>query len=207
VLGLALVTQFRTYHVVARAGLSPADQAIVINNLVDANAALRREIAELEQKLDALAEPDSATGLTTMEKELTQLKIATGDASVSGPGVEILVTAYIRPEELGDLLNELRNAGAEAAAVNGRRLGTRAVFTFGPSGYLVSGRELTAPFRFTAIGAPTTLETALLRKGGVVSLLRTYYPNQTIDVMRRERIELPGDDGLSNTFAVSRTAP
>src|SRR5437764_3913649 len=97
-LGLALVTQFRTYHVVAKAGLSPADQAVVINNLVDSNGALRREITELDGKLDALKQPDSAAGVAAMEKELTQLKIATGAAPVTGPGVEVFVSAYVRAE-------------------------------------------------------------------------------------------------------------
>src|SRR3954464_6052370 len=83
VLGIALVTQFRTYHVVVKAGLSPADQAVVINNLVDSNAALRREVGELDLKLDALTEPDSASGLTAMEKELVQLRVATGAVPVS----------------------------------------------------------------------------------------------------------------------------
>src|SRR5262249_35160359 len=152
---------------VVKAGLSPADQAVVINNLVDSNAALRREVGELDQKLDALTEPDSASGLAEMEKELGQLRVATGAVPVSGPGVEILVSGFVRAEELGDLLNELRNAGAEAAAVNGRRLGARSVFVSGPSGYQVDGQDIVPPFRFSAIAVPSTLETALSRKGGV----------------------------------------
>ena len=206
-LGLALVTQFRTYHVVAKAGLSPADQAVVINGLVDSNAALRREIGELEGKLEALTQPDSAPGVGAMEKELAQLKIATGAAPVSGPGVEVFVGAYVRSDELGDLVNELRNAGAEAVAVNGWRLGARSVFTLGPSGYQVDGHEITAPFRFSAIGVPAILETALSRKGGLVSLMRNDYPNQTIETARRERLALPANQDWSVGYQVARPEP
>jgi uncharacterized protein YlxW (UPF0749 family) len=190
-LGLALVTQLRTYHVVVKAGLSPADQAVVINSLVDGNAAIRREIEEIEQKLDALQQPESASGLAAMERELAQLRIVTGAAPVTGPGVEVYVGGYVKPEDLGDLLNELRNAGAEVTAVNGVRLGTRSVFTFGSAGYQVEGQEIAAPMRFVAIGTPSTLETALNRKGGVVSLLRNYYPHLTFEVGSRERITVP----------------
>ena len=190
-LGLALVTQFRTYHVVVKAGLSPADQAVVINSLVDGNAALRREIDELEQKLDALQQPDSASGLAAMERELTQLRIVTGAAPVSGPGVEVFVGGYVKPEDLGDLLNELRNAGAEVTSVNGTRLGTRSVFTHGNAGYQVEGHEIAAPMRFVAIGSPSTLETALNRKGGVIALLRNYYPHLTFEVGPRDRLTVP----------------
>ena len=52
-LGLALVTQFRTYHVVVKAGLSPADQAAFnvdmeewLSTLDDKQREVARELAE-----------------------------------------------------------------------------------------------------------------------------------------------------------------
>jgi uncharacterized protein YlxW (UPF0749 family) len=205
-LGLGIVMQLRTYHTVAKAGLAPADQALVIGSLVDNNAALRREVADLETKLDAYNQPGTASSLDAMMKDLDELRIATGSSTVTGPGVEILVNGGIRPEEAGDLLNELRNAGAEAVAVNGQRLGARSVFQVNGNGYRVGASEISVPLRFTAIGSPTTMETALLRKGGVVSLLRSYYTSMTIDVTRKDTLTLPPMDPAGGGYVLARAA-
>jgi uncharacterized protein YlxW (UPF0749 family) len=139
-----------------------------------------------------------------MLRDLAQLKLATGTSRTSGPGVEVTVGSNIRPEELGDLLNELRNAGAEAIAVNDVRLGSRSVFQQSPNGYRINGVEVAAPLRFSAVGMPATLETALIRKGGVVSLLRSYYTTTEIGVTRRDLVILPAGDPSIATYSLAR---
>ncbi|MEA2640060.1 MAG: hypothetical protein QOF51_1454 [Chloroflexota bacterium] len=205
-LGLGLVTQFRTYHTVAKSELSPADEALVIGDLVDGNGSLRREVGELQDKLAQYGQPGSAASVGAMRTERDQLQIAVGATSVQGPGVEMAVSGYVRTDELVDLINELRNAGAEAVGVNGRRLTARSVFISGPGGYSLDGVQVTPPFRFSAIGLPATLETALLRKGGVVALLRAYYPSLTIDVVRRDLVQLPAADPVASAYALARAA-
>ena len=203
-LGVGLVTQLRTYHLVAKAGLAPADQALVIGNLVESNTELRREVSDLEHRLDLYSQSESGPNVDAMLRDLAQLRLATGTTRASGSGVEVTVGANIRPEELGDLLNELRNAGAEAIAVNDVRLGTRSVFQQSPNGYRVNGAEIAAPLRFTAVGMPATLETALSRKGGVVSLLRSYYTTAEIEVTRREMLALPAGDPSFVAYSLAR---
>jgi uncharacterized protein YlxW (UPF0749 family) len=205
-LGLGLVTQLRTYHTAAKAALAPAEQALVIGNLVESNAELRREVADLEHRLELYSQPEGGANVDAMLRDLAQLRLATVISRTSGPGIEVTVGSNIRPEELGDLLNELRNAGAEAIAVNDVRLGTRSVFQQSPNGYRVNGVDVAAPLRFTAIGMPATLETAMLRKGGVVSLLRSYYTGTEIDVTRRELIMLPAGDPAIATYSLARPA-
>jgi uncharacterized protein YlxW (UPF0749 family) len=205
-LGLGLVTQLRTYHTAAKAGLAPADQAVVIGNLVESNLELRREVSDLEHRLDLYSQTEGAASVDAMLRDLAQLRLATGTTRTSGPGVEVTVGGNIRAEELGDLLNELRNAGAEAVAVNDVRLGTRSIFQQSPNGYRVNGVDVSAPLRFTAVGMPATLETALLRKGGVVSLLRSYYTSTEIEVTRRELIILPAVEQSMATYSLARPA-
>src|SRR5690242_6303557 len=107
--GLGLVTQFRTYHNVTKAELSPAEQAAVIGDLVDGNATLRREVSDLQDQLDQYSQPGSVASVDAMRKERDQLQVALGATPVRGPGVEVAVSGYIRTDELGDLVNELRN--------------------------------------------------------------------------------------------------
>ena len=170
--------------------MSPADEAVEIGSLVDTNAELRREVAELQDQLSQYAQPGSGAEVAAMQKDRDQLRMATGAVAVQGPGVEVSVSGYIRPEELGDLVNELRNAGAEVIEVNNHRLGARSIFQATRAGYSVDGTILSPPFLFQAIGASSTLDTALRRQGGVVALLRAYYPSLTFDVTQRGLIEI-----------------
>jgi len=195
-LGLGLVSQFRTYHTVAKSELSPADEALVIGDLVDGNAALRREVSQLQSQLDQYGQPDSAAGVDAMRADLDQLRLATGVVPVRGPGVDVEVDGYVRTEELGDLVNELRNAGAEAIAVNGKRLSARSVFVSAPEEYQLDGEPISPPFRFSAIGLPSTLQTALLRKGGAVALLQAYHPSLPISVTQDMMILMPVTDSV-----------
>jgi len=114
-----------------------------------------------------------------------------GLVELTGPGVEVIVSAPPSVEEMHDLINELRNAGAEAIALNGQRIVTHSVLLPVEEGFLLEGELLTPPYRFVAIGHSETLERALERKGGVIALLRTYRPDLTVLVQRHERVLVP----------------
>ena len=113
-LGLALVVQFRTQETVQKSTLAPADQAQVVTNLVESNATLRREIAQLESQIASYYEDNGGGSLEAMVQELNRVKMLNGLVELNGPGVEVIVSAPPSVEEMHDLINELRNAGAEA---------------------------------------------------------------------------------------------
>jgi len=90
--------------------------------------------------------------------------------------------------ELQDLVNELRDATAEAVAVNGMRVVARsAIVEREEDGrILVDGQPLNRPYRLQAIGDPDTLAPALERKGGLIALLEARDPPLQVRVYRHD---------------------
>lgn len=133
----------------------------------------------------------SQSDLDTMANELNQLRIIAGNSDVTGPGVQLSISAPLKAEDVMDLVNELRNAGAEAIAVNGQRVVVRSSFTNAQEGVVMNGVEIKSPYVFSAIGNSQTLQTALERIGGLLSIVETNYPSAIITLQKRDKIELP----------------
>jgi uncharacterized protein YlxW (UPF0749 family) len=191
VLGVAIVAQFRArgrLHIVAA---SQEDQALLLSELVDANRSLRAEIESLQSQLAIYEGTSRGTGLQELVAELNRVKVLNGLVEVSGPGVELLVDGPLNTLDLQDLVNELRNAGAEAISLNDHRLVVQSVWGTESSGQImVDGYPISRPYRLLAIGDPDTLETALLRPGGLVGLFRRAYPNLSVTSTKNSRIVL-----------------
>jgi uncharacterized protein YlxW (UPF0749 family) len=89
------------------------------------------------------------------------------------------------------LLNELRNAGAEALAVGPVRL-VPGVVVSGPAGSLmVAGSQLADSIEILAIGQPETLGGSLTRAGGPIAQLAARQPEVVVTVSVAERLDLP----------------
>lgn len=193
VLGLLLVIQYRSQQAARTRleGMSSADQATIISNLVAANAQLREEIASLEAQMHSL----TASGRTPLEElvnELNRMKIINGLVEVSGPGVEVRIDGDIAALDLQDLINELRNAGAEAMAINEQRIVVSSVVASdGQGGLIVNGALIEQPFTLQAIGDSKTMQTALLRAGGLIAVFEHSYAGLTITVQQRSKLVLP----------------
>jgi uncharacterized protein YlxW (UPF0749 family) len=206
-LGLLLVTQFYTQGKLASASQtqSTADQAMIISGLVEGNAGLRKEVAALESESANYDLTSGEANLENMVSELNKLRILNGLAEVAGPGVEIKISGGVTALDLQDLMNEVRNAGAEALAMNGYRLVARSVVVGANGSIVVDENRLSPPYRLQAIGDPQALERALIRKGGLVALLEFAYPDATITVARQDRMVLPLYQGKYE-FRYARTA-
>lgn len=206
-LGLLLVTQFYTQRKLASVAQtqSTADQAMIISGLVEGNAALRKEMTALESEAANYDLTSGEANLENMVSELNKLRILNGLVEVAGPGVEIKISGSVTALDLQDLMNEVRNAGAEALALNGYRLVARSVVV-GTSGSIrVDENRLSPPYRLQAIGDPQALERALIRKGGLVALLEFAYPDAAITVVRQDRMVFALYQGKYE-FRYARTA-
>jgi uncharacterized protein YlxW (UPF0749 family) len=190
VLGLLIVLQLRSTSRAATLLGRTSDQSLVLATLVDANAGLRNEIAELEAQLALLNQANREQSDAALIAELNRLFVVSGTNAASGPGVRINVSGQINPLDMQDLINELRNAGAEAMDLNGRRLVARSVVARDGNDLVLDDVRLTAPYLLQAIGNSDTLEKALLRHGGLVSLLEYAYPGLTITVSKADGLTL-----------------
>jgi uncharacterized protein YlxW (UPF0749 family) len=110
---------------------------------------------------------------------------------VTGGGVRITVSGTIDGDGVMELINELRNAGAEAIAVDGVRIVAGSVVAGPSDGLSVEDHPLGAPFVVEAIGGSETLSGSLLRAGGIVALLSATYPEAKLTVTPVERLALP----------------
>ncbi|MBN1661746.1 MAG: DUF881 domain-containing protein [Anaerolineae bacterium] len=190
VLGLMSAVQLRSRQSIQPILVEGWDYAVA--DLIDSNARLRSEIESLEQELEELRqEESSAAMLQSLVDDTNRLRIANGLVAVSGPGVEVVATGPISILDLHDMINELRNAGAEALALNGQRLASWSAISNDGVYVTIDGQPTTSPYRLEAIGDAGNLETALLRPGGLVSLVQQADPRIAIEVEIREKVTLP----------------
>jgi uncharacterized protein YlxW (UPF0749 family) len=196
VLGVLVVSQFRSREAFSRTlqQETPESLATLIANLNDRNRQLQVEIFDLRLRLDrAQSSVSGGQGsLDESEKQLAQLRVFSARSAVTGPGIGVRVDGQFDERALSDLVNELRNAGAEAIAVNDSRVGPRSWFGPGSSGTLVvDGTEVRGPWIVRAIGDPEVLYVAMTRTGGIVGQFELIYQRTRFTVGRETTLDLP----------------
>lgn len=203
VLGLLLVIQLRSQHDIRQAA-SSADWGFVVADLVDSNLRLRAEVEALQAQLDQFQDVGGGGALLeSLVDEVNHLRVINGLVAVSGPGIELAIEGPISVLDLHDLINELRNAGAEALALNGQRIVAWSAIGSDGEHVTVDGQPVHAPYHLEAIGQAQTLEVALNRPGGLVRLLQQARTGTSIAVNKRDRLTLPVyDQPLRFVYAV-----
>ncbi len=108
-----------------------------------------------------------------------------------GTGIRIAVSGPIPGDALEQLLNELRNAGAEAISVGDRRI-VQGDVPNGPIGNVMVGDQLLAdPVELVAVGQTQTLAGSLTRAGGPIAQLAARYPDVEISVTPEDLVTVP----------------
>lgn len=164
ILGFVVVLQIRSQDQVTRSLATQDDTsvALLINDLNKANAQLLQQTVALAQRQVALQQALDSGGTDTraLDREVMILGVVSGTVPAHGPGIQMRVDGPVQDFEIQDALNDLRNAGAEALALNGYRLiaGTPVV-TKGQT-LTVDGHPVNAPFVLQAIGDPVQLDSA-----------------------------------------------
>lgn len=179
-LGFAIAVQVRSS---SGDNLADARQDDLIRILDDQNSRadrLRQQLTQLqdtEQQLQASGDKDSVA-YAQAEQQLTALRVLLGLVPATGPGITMTITDpdhQLGPEDLLDVVQELRGAGAEAVQFDSVRVGTDSAFTASSTGDAppqLDGTTLTAPYKVIAIGDPPTLDRALNIFGGVAATVR-----------------------------------
>ena len=195
-LGLLAVTQVRAQDVYSRSLQleTPSSLTTLIANLAERNNGLREEIFDLRVRTES-ARAEAATGngtLTESQKQLTQLQVFGARTAVSGQGISVKIEGAFDDKALSDLINELRNAGAEAVAVNAVRVGPRSWFGMNTDRSLtVDAAPLRGPWTVTAVGAPEVMYVAMTRTGGIIGQFELIYRNTHFTVSRETALVLP----------------
>jgi uncharacterized protein YlxW (UPF0749 family) len=197
ILGLLVVVQLRAQTLGSPLlQLSSQDLTVLVANLNGRNDQLRREVATLERDLETLTADESrgAISLDDLRSELARVRAYAGLDPVVGSGVTVTISGPIDGAGVADLVNELRNAGAEAIAVAGIRDVPGVVANGLPGQVTLEGTPVGPTLDLTAIGAPDKLTGSLTRSGGVIAQLAATQPEVVVTVTPMERLELPATD-------------
>ncbi len=147
--------------------------------LIDQIQAHRATVTRLQGRLDrlqtAIAGERGALAQSTEDGQVLATRIArvgerAGFAAVRGPGVRIRLddtpngdlTQVVRASDLSALVDGLWSAGAEAIAVNRRRITPLTAFSNVGLAVHLGGVPLVAPYTLEVIGNPDTLPAELL---------------------------------------------
>jgi len=195
-LGLLAVTQVRAQDVYSRSLEleTPASLTTLIANLAENNNTLRAEIFDLRLRTES-ARDDAASGKGTLaeaQRQIEQLDVFAARTAVSGQGISVRVDGAFDDKALNDLINELRNAGAEAIAVNGVRVGPRSWFGITADRSLtVDANAIRGPWTVSAVGAPEVMYVAMTRTGGIIGQFELIYRNTRFSVAKESALSLP----------------
>ena len=194
ILGLLVVVQLRSQAgPTGLAQLSSQDLTVLVANLNARNDQLRREASSLERELGTLV-ANHARGDASVDEitaDLQRVRTYAGLDPVGGPGVTISIRGPIDGPGVEELINELRNAGAEAIAMGDVRVVAGVIAIGAPGEANVDGVRLGTSFDLAAIGAPDKLTGSLTRSGGVIAQLAATQPDVVVTVTPVERLELP----------------
>jgi len=151
-----------------------AQQRAEVDRLTEQIAARDAEVARLSEQTLA----SEAAGSVRAE-QIASLGVASAVTAVSGPGALVVVEDAADPtgagtEDLGRVLdidlqqvvNGLWQAGAEAVAINGERIGALTAIRSAEDVVLVNYVPVVSPYEVRAIGDPRTLPTEFLRSDG-----------------------------------------
>lgn len=168
----------------------------ILGSLTGEADSLRDEVANLKLQLQALqnAGQRDQAAQEAAARQLKDLQVLAGTVPVTGPGITVAVTdpdSKVTYDLLIDLVEELRDAGAEALAVDGHRVVASSWFAQFGTTLLVDGASVSRPrFEVTAIGQPPTLDGGVAIPGGALDTLRAHQ-GVLVTVARSASLVLP----------------
>jgi len=196
-LGILAVGQLRGQAgVPGLSTLTVTELTQLIANVTAGNDQLRDEVADLTRQEAKLIESRDRGETTVGElaADLARIRAWAGLTPVSGQGIAITVNGAIAGVGIEEILNELRNAGAEAIAVDGVRV-VAGVVVAGEAGSLsIANSALGESFEIRAIGSPQILTGTLTRTGGVIPQVSATYPDVRLSVTPVDSMTLAATD-------------
>lgn len=174
------------------------------------------ELEKLEKELEKTRKSITSHNeeLKSLEEQINEDNKILGMTDVKGKGVVITVqdgTASATTLNANDLIvhdlnvlsivNELKNAGAEAISINGKRVVNTTAISCDGNVIVVNGEKISSPIEISAIGLPEQLAT-LDRAGG--TLERFSDLGKKVSLARSQKVEIPKYTGVFN-FKYAKT--
>ncbi|HJP70804.1 MAG TPA: DUF881 domain-containing protein [Candidatus Limnocylindria bacterium] len=173
-IGALLVGQLRSQaRPIELANLTPQELSTLIETLSARNSELRDGLADLRDQISDYerAAAEGQSSLAIGQEDLLRVRAFGGLGAVEGQGIVVEGEGSFDPTSVNDIIQELRNAGADAIAIDDIRITARSVAVLGTSAIEIDGVPIGRAFTVTAIGSPGGLTTAMTREGGLLQLL------------------------------------
>ena len=169
------------------------------------NEKLVKKLEAVEKELEGVRLSASKNDGDNIEKSnlIKKYNAIEGKSDEKGPGIIIryypnqykangeFVTNADITKDLLDIVNELKNAGAEAIAVNDVRHTNLSSIEKEKNNIVIDEQKITRPFVIKSIGNPEIMNSSLVRPGGTIELIK----------MDRAKIEL----SISKEVSIPRT--
>lgn len=194
VLSIAIVVQIKTIKGTSSTVAEGYSQSNLKDDVLKWKERYDRQTEILdnaEKKLTKIRSDSAKNDTTTSskEEEISKNNILLGLTDVEGKGIEITVKddpnattqsigiyddlSYhiVHDGDLRRIVNELKNAGAEAISINDQRIVPTSTIICVGNVIKVNDEKVSSPFVIKAIGFPERMETALNRAGGYLDWL------------------------------------
>lgn len=168
-----------------------------------------RELEEAEKKLEKerQSSTENNSELEQKEEEIKRGNKMIGMTEVTGAGVIITLNdsqkdtstalnisdLLVHDADVLSVINELKNAGAEAISINDQRLVPTSSIVCGGNIIEINGEKVGAPFVIKAIGLPEQLA-ALSRPGGYLETLKA--ATVGVELKKSNNITIPRYTGV-----------
>jgi uncharacterized protein YlxW (UPF0749 family) len=173
------------------------DLTRLLSDLTDQSDELARQITERRlwlYEFEVNSEREELA-VASLRERLDDLRVLTGEIPVVGDeGVQLTITdpgRQVAQDQLVDAIQELRDAGAEALAVNGVRLVAQSGVTTRNARLVLDGQPIESPYVIEAIGPARAMAQGLAIPGGVESTLRAR-EGVEVSIEMLGQVTLPG---------------
>lgn len=211
-LTVALCVQIRTMN----SANSTVSQTLADNGLRDEVLRMKEKYDEtlrnLEnaqknlEKVRVEATQNDATS-EAKEQELKENNMLLGNTDVVGDGVEVVLQdapeqnisiglsyQLIHYSDIQRVVNELKNAGAEAIEINGQRVVPMSSITCEGNIIKMNGERIGSPFVIRAIGSQSLLYGGLSRVGSILDVISE--AGNTATITKVDNITIPKYSGV-----------
>ncbi|MFA4995588.1 MAG: DUF881 domain-containing protein [Patescibacteria group bacterium] len=193
-LGIFLISQYysgKEYKAV----IQPENNAVLaleVSKLTKSNADLRNEVQDLTLDLETYNNSTESRQKSYDQYliDSERLDSINGAGSKTGQGVVIQIRGNLTTPQLVDLVNAIKNVGAEIISINDKRLVLNTTLD------QYSNMQY---YEVKVLGNSNLLKSAMERKGGIVDQITT--KDIKFVILERESIEIPSGEQLKFNFA------
>ena len=174
-----------------------------IFELSNGNEKLGKKLDTLDKSLESIRNKASENDSSNVDKSnlIKKYTIFCSKTDVKGQGMTIKyypneyrangdkVNNSDITKDLIDIVNELKNAGAEAISINNYRFGNNSSIEMEKNNIVIDGEKIKAPFTIKAIGNSETMNSSLIRPGGTIDLIKI--DRAKIELIISKEVKIP----------------